>query len=194
MKYDFVEIGTSDFDTLLQTSEGKIGLSIEPLKVYLDSLPDKDTVTKVNCAVSSKDGVVDVYWIDPSDIIKYNLPHWLKGCNSVDTPHPSAVHDLRIRNLEHIYKKTECECLTWKTIVERYQIEHVEYLKIDTEGHDCTIINNILDTNSLLPKKIFFESNELTSPDLVAATIKRLEQKGYTTIHSGSHDTLVELL
>ena len=35
MKYDFIEIGTSDFDTLLETTTNKIGISIEPLKYYL---------------------------------------------------------------------------------------------------------------------------------------------------------------
>jgi hypothetical protein len=43
MRYDFIEIGTSDFETLLQESSG-VGLSIEPLKFYLDNLPNKDNV------------------------------------------------------------------------------------------------------------------------------------------------------
>ena len=73
MHYDFVEIGTSDFNTILQRENSGIGLSIEPLKVYLDRLPDKVGVTKVNCAISDFDGSVDVYWIDPEDIKKYNL-------------------------------------------------------------------------------------------------------------------------
>ena len=142
MKYDFIEIGTSDFDTLLQECKSEIGLSIEPLKIYLDNLPNKDTVIKVNCAVSDKDGIVDVYWIDPKDIVNYNLPDWLKGCNSIIEPHPSAIIELKNRNLEHIYKKSECKCLTWNSIVNIYDIKEVEYLKIDTEGHDCVIINN----------------------------------------------------
>ena len=41
MIYDFVEIGTSDFNTLLQSSKDQRGLSIEPLKIYLDKLPNK---------------------------------------------------------------------------------------------------------------------------------------------------------
>lgn len=194
MKYDFVEIGTSDFGTLLQTHNNQIGLSIEPLKIYLDNLPNKDNVTKVNCAVSDKDGMVSIFWIDPSDIEKYNLPHWLKGCNSIQKPHPTAINHLKKQNLEHIYKQTECECLTWSTIIDRYDIDYVEYLKIDTEGHDCVIINNILDVNSVLPKKILFESNVLTSSDTINVTIHRLKQNGYIIIKSGPDDTLVEML
>ena len=37
--YDFIEIGTSDFDTLIETSNNDtVGISIEPIKYYLDNL------------------------------------------------------------------------------------------------------------------------------------------------------------
>jgi hypothetical protein len=194
MKYDFIEIGTSDFDTLLQECKSEIGLSIEPLKIYLDNLPNKDTVIKVNCAVSDKDGMVDVYWIDPKDIVNYNLPDWLKGCNSIIEPHPSAIKELKNRNLEHIYKKSECKCLTWNSIVNIYDIKEVEYLKIDTEGHDCVIINNILDSNILLPKKILFENNILSDKNYVNETLEKLKKYGYSIINQRDFDILVERL
>jgi hypothetical protein len=45
--YDFIEIGTSDFDTLIETSDDKtVGLSIEPIKYYLDRLPERKNVKK----------------------------------------------------------------------------------------------------------------------------------------------------
>ena len=38
MDYDFIEIGTSDFNTCIQTcKDSEIGLSIEPLKIYIDA-------------------------------------------------------------------------------------------------------------------------------------------------------------
>ncbi len=194
MRYDFIELGTSDFDTILQESTTEIGLSIEPLKIYLDNLPNKDNVIKVNCAISDKDGMVDVYWIDPKDIENYGLPNWLKGCNSIIEPHPSTVKELKDRNLEHIYKKSECKSLTWSTVVEVYDIKYVEYLKIDTEGHDCFIINNILDSNTTLPKKILFENNILSDENHVLSTLERLKKYGYTVTNRGDFDILVEKL
>ena len=194
MRYDFIEIGTSDFDTLLQERPAEIGLSIEPLKIYLDNLPDTDTVIKVNCAISDKDGIVDVYWIEPNDIDFYSLPDWLKGCNSIIEPHPSAVKELKDRNLEHIYKKSQCNCLTWDSLVNIYDVKHVEYLKIDTEGHDCVIINNILDSNVLLPKKILFENNTLCDKEYVNKTLDRLNKFGYRIVNSKDLDILVERL
>ena len=52
---DFVEIGTSNFETLIQlASEDSKGLSVEGLKMYQDELPDKPGVVKVNAAISSE--------------------------------------------------------------------------------------------------------------------------------------------
>jgi FkbM family methyltransferase len=184
MHYDFIEIGTSDFDTILQSPNPGIGLSIEPLKLYLDKLPNVDGVTKINCAISYIDGFVDVYWIDPDDISKHNLPDWLRGCNSIIKPHPTAHGELAVRNLLDIYNKTQCETITWKTLVERYNVESVKYLKIDTEGHDCAILNNILDSNlEIYPDEILFENNVLTNHEESNKTIDRLLNIGYTIIN-----------
>lgn len=192
MRYDFIEIGTSDFDTLIQNSQNEIGISIEPLKFYLDNLPDKDNVIKLNCAISDKDSIVDVYWIDPIDIENYNLPGWLRGCNSIVDPHPSAIKELKDRNIEHIYKKTQCKSLTWESIVDIYDIKYVNYLKIDTEGHDCLIINSILNTNKILPKKIHFEANILTELNVINNTLKRLTDLGYNVIMKTENEIIVE--
>ena len=78
MKYNFIEIGTSDFDTLLQTTENQIGLSIEPLKIYLDRLPNNSHVIKVNCAISDKNGMTNVFWVKPEDIDEYELSALIK--------------------------------------------------------------------------------------------------------------------
>ena len=41
MHYDFIEIGTSDFDTLIENAKDTdIGLSVDPMQIYLDKLPD----------------------------------------------------------------------------------------------------------------------------------------------------------
>ena len=53
MKYDFIEIGTSDYDTLIQQcGDDEIGLSIEVVKSYIDRLPEKKNVKKINCGIS----------------------------------------------------------------------------------------------------------------------------------------------
>ncbi len=85
--------------------------------------------------------------------------------------------------------------ITWDKLIERYNVEGVELLKIDTEGHDCVIINNILNsTNQVLPKKIWFEANELTNPKFIEKTIRRLEVFGYNIIDNNGWDVIVERL
>jgi len=193
MKYNFIEIGTSDFDTLLQTTENQIGLSIEPLKFYLDRLPNNSHVIKVNCAISDKNGVTNVFWVKPEDIDEYGLSWYLKGCNSIIRPHTTTERELKEVNLEFLLNQTECEMITWKTLIERYDVESVDLLKIDTEGHDCIIINSILNSNTkILPKKIWFEANELTNPKFVEKTIKNLESFGYRVIENNNWDIIVE--
>jgi hypothetical protein len=41
MFYDYIEIGTSDFDTEIQKNDNRTGLSIEAVKYYLEQLPEK---------------------------------------------------------------------------------------------------------------------------------------------------------
>jgi FkbM family methyltransferase len=193
MWYDFIEIGTSDFDTLIQTTEGKIGLSIEPLKFYLDKLPKNKNVIKVNCAISNKNGTTTVYWVNPEDIQEYNLPIYLRGCNSINRPHKTTMRLLIENDLEFLMKETECEMITWNNLVNRYDVEGVDFLKLDTEGHDCVIINNMLDSNiNVLPNEILFESNELTNPKFLNLTIERLLSYGYEIKEKGEWDIIVK--
>lgn len=193
MKYDFIEIGTSDFDTLLETTEGQIGLSIEPLKFYLDRLPNNNHVIKVNCAISDKNGIAQVYWVDPKDIEEYGLPSYLKGCNSIIRPHSVTERELKEKKLEFLLNEMDCEIITWDTLVDRYNIQSVNLLKIDTEGHDCVIVNNILNSKSgVLPLKMWFEANELTNPKFVEKTVKRLESVGYKIVEYNDWEVIVK--
>jgi hypothetical protein len=183
MKYDFIEIGTSDIETLIEKSENQIGLTIEPLQVYLDNLPNKEGVTKVRCAISDVDGVADIFWVHPADIELYNMAFWMRGCNSIHTIHPTAERVLKEMNLEPLMRKTQCKLLSWPTLVKRYDIESVEYLKIDTEGHDCVIINGIISSGMIpRPRIISFEFNELTSSNTTNDTMARLCSVGYENI------------
>ena len=93
MKCDFIEIGTSDFDTEIQIcDDNAIGLTIEPIKFYLDRLPNKKNVIKINSAISNYNGFTDVYYVNDDMINKFNLPSYIKGQNSIGSPHPEIKH------------------------------------------------------------------------------------------------------
>lgn len=183
MKYDFIEIGTSNFDTILEKSNDVvIGLSIEPLKFYLDQLPNKLNIQKLNYAISDKDYFSKIYYVDPKDIITHSLPDWFHGCNSINSPHPQVSRILKQQKLEHLIKENICECMTWNSLCSKYNIDSVEHLKTDTEGHDHIIINHILSTSNILPNTIHYESNELTAEIEKVALLNKLKQNGYQLI------------
>lgn len=211
MKYDFIEIGTSDFDTLIQSCrDDESGLSIEPLKYYQDKLPNKPKVKKINAAVSDINGESTIFYIHEDDIKKYKLPDWIRGCNSIGKIHPSLnaevkwVDDILIRCLKpfninevnKIVRKEKIKVIDWDTLVKNESIESIGLLKIDTEGHDIIILKDYLkkcESNpNLLANNIQFESNELISKDEVDSIIKILEDKNYSLKERGNETILTK--
>lgn len=196
---DFMEIGTSDFDTIIETSNSNIvGVSIEPIKFYLDKLPNKDNVKKINCAISNSNGECFIYHISDDNIKKYNLPWWIKGCNSIDKIHPKVNNYLRDNKIKNnIFEKYIIEKFTLNTFIFQNKISGIFFLKIDTEGHDCIILQKFIeeyDKNFILPHNIKFETNKLTSKYVVQDTIKFLNNIGYDLISSClKSDTYVKL-
>ena len=198
---DFIEIGTSDFNTEIQKATGKMGLSVEPIKHYLDSLPDVEGVTKVNAAVSNYDGYINVYSITPEIIKKYDLPEWLRGCNSVNSYHPTTLRYVLEKKLDEreVFTVDRVPVMSFFTLVQKYNIHGCRYLKIDTEGHDIVIVNSYLDCVArgcvwfpLIPK-IQFEANCLVSNDDVESVLQRLYLLGYEVTHRDCDDIIVEL-
>lgn len=179
-----IEIGTSDFDTLISTSKGR-GISVEPIPGYFNNLPDKKDWYKLNVAISDKNGWLDMWYVDPNDIT--NEPDGVRGCNSVNRPHPTIQRDY-----PHLLTKTRVECITVKELYNRFNVTDVYFLKIDTEGHDTVILNNLLDNDLPLPKKIQFEHNVLTNDIEYRKVIKRLKYVGYT-IKELANDTICKL-
>lgn len=198
--FDFIEIGTSDFDTEIQkSSNNTIGLSVEPMSYYLNRLPDKQLCTKVNVAISNYNGKIKLYSVAPDIISKYNLPHWVRGCNTVGKYHNLVLDVLKQKGLnkDELYTIDDVEVIDVSTLVKRYNITGCNYLKIDTEGHDCVILNNWLDcveknNEHLLPNKIMFESNTLSNNDDVLKVISRFRKFGYKIIYA-NYDTLLTL-
>lgn len=193
--FDFIEVGTSDFDTLLQdlaydesrkNDNNVRGISIEPLKCYLDRLPNDPRVTKVCAAISNFSGNVKTFYIEPSAIARHNLPHWrMRGCNSIIKPHPEVVDGLKTLKLEHLQIELEVPCMTLLEVVEKFQVTSIGLLKLDCEGHDPVILRNFIETfanqpTEMLPKRIQFECNHLSSVDEVQKIIEVLQQPNWS--------------
>jgi autotransporter strand-loop-strand O-heptosyltransferase len=194
--YDFIEIGTSDFDTLIETSnDNTVGISIEPIKYYINRLPDKPNVIKVQSALSTTDGEVDVYYIEDSKIEVNNLPWWVRGSNSINNPHPFAIKELGEELYNSLVTIEKVPTISWKTLIDTYGVESIGYLKIDTEGHDHIIFRDFLDYcmehSFPIPSKITLEyhdgvSNKIEIDKLVS------ELSGYQIIRHISDITLMK--
>lgn len=202
MFVDFMEIGTSDFNTLVQKADDSIvGLSVDPVAIYLDKLPSKKNCRKINAAISDRDGEIAVHFLTPDTIKRLDLPAWVKGCNSIGAMHPSVERILTKRGLspQDIVCSVSVPMHRLTTFLDREGVTGLYFLKIDTEGHDDIILNDFLSTAplSLLPHKLLFESNVLCDNDRIHQLIVRLINTGYDIVKcetgGGQTDTLMRL-
>lgn len=183
----FVEIGTSDFDTLIEKAGPDThGLSVEPIGTYLDRLPNKPHVHKLQQAVSDHNGFIYIYYLRPEIIKQLKLPHWIRGCNSVNKPHQTVMQELRKRKIGDAEKLFQVDkvCVTdVATLLAEQNVLSIDLLKLDTEGHDCTILRSLLQacqTNpNWWPRQIKFESNQLSDPTEVSAVCDLFARAGY---------------
>lgn len=190
--YDFIEIGTSNFDTLIQNAnDDTIGISVDAVKYYIDSLPDKKNVTKINLGISDIDTSMNVFYI-PEKIIEQNGLHsWFKGCNSINNYHPLHI----AHNVFHLCEIEKVNVITTHRLFYENRVKKVKYLKIDTEGHDCIILKSLFHYIKNLPKdfypsKILFESNEHSNPAQVKQIIDLYRSIGYF-LQSSGYDTIM---
>lgn len=172
MQLDFLEIGTSDFDTEIQRCDDtSFGISIDPVQYYIDRLPTKTNVTKLCTAISDRDGEVEVWYVPEYQMKKHNIPFWVRGCNSIGAPHPQVRELLSNLGLDlgTVCAKVKVPMMSFRTLVACYNINSIKFLKIDTEGHDCIILKSVLEelrdvkSNLKKPEMIQFETNHLSS-------------------------------
>ena len=192
--YDFIEIGTSNFDTLIQSADDNTrGLSVDIIKQYLDDLPNRQNVKKINCGVSNVNTVSEIYYIPQEIIYKNKLPKWFAGCNCINTYHPLHIS----HNVSHLCKIEKVNVITTEKLFYTNKVRGVKYLKIDTEGHDCIILKVLYDYIKFLPTpfyptKILFETNEHADKDKVDELIKLFCLLGYV-LKSRGYDTVLAI-
>lgn len=219
--YDFIEVGTSCFDTLIErASNVTVGLSIEPINRYLDMLPNKNRVTKIHAALISDEdyainGDLDVYYVPDNVIWEHNLGYFMMGCNSVGKPHDfhvswypdpakwhatedkSTLDTINLMNLG-LVKVEKVKCYTYAMLAEEFDIGKVTHLKTDTEGNDGKILKSVMNYYSLnnrledLPHSILFENNSHNKKEDIVETKKLLSSFGYNIVDN-INDSLATL-
>jgi len=197
MDYTFIEIGTSNFETLIQNCrEQDVGISVEPLEFYLNDLPNKPNVKKLNAAITHQktSDFIDIYFIPPHIVDLYKLPQWFKGCNTIGKYHPLHV----LHKVQQFVEIRRVPLLNVDEFLTNEHVHGIQFLKIDTEGHDYVIMNGLFEyltkkDNSYYPRRIQFETNEHTLASNVDAVIEKFKSLGYFVVHRG-YDTLLQYL
>lgn len=177
----FVEIGTCDFDTNLALADNGdwSGIMVEPSPLVYNKLADQiigsnfpQNVKAINCAVSDRDGVVNFAVAKEKQDVGNE---WARGIGTVvDANHQGTnLYELG-DNAELLYDTViEVPCVTLDTLVMSQGIQRIDYLKLDTEGHEATILNAY--SWSVLPTFIKLEHFHID--DLAMKAL--LESKGY---------------
>lgn len=190
MFFDFIEIGTADFDTLIQRADDKdVGLSIDPVATYLDKLPTPANCRKLNVGVSDRDGEASVFFVEPAAIVAHGLPDWIRGCSAIGAPHPTVLRCLTSRNLDlALIRELKVPVRRLASIIAEEDIDGIYMLKVDAEGHDETIITDHFRNchPGLYPHELLFETNTLADSTRIHRLIARLLLTGYEIVNSST--------
>ena len=165
MFYNYVDIGTSDFDTAADVAKpGDHVLLVEPVKYYLDRIPNANNQVKVHAGVSSASGTMPVYYVPDITIHTFNLPGWIRGCNSIGTRHPTVDSLLTSMGLPlSLVAKVNVNVITFEQLCSQYQVTEIDKLKIDTEGHETFILPSVFEMvrAGMVINEIKFENQEV---------------------------------
>jgi hypothetical protein len=194
---DFLEIGTSNFSTLIETcDDDAVGMSIEPVKYYLYRLPNKKNVRKFNAAITGdrvSNAKINIFYIPEDVIIKENLDFFFKGCNKIGDYHP-----LHLRHgVTHLVKTEEVDLINIGEFLRKNKVRKIKFLQTDTEGHDINIMNGLYDYISNLsidyhPNEIKFETNQYSTKAEIDDVLNLYDKIGYVLVsRNDDGDTII---
>lgn len=154
------------------------GINIEPIKSVYDLLvQNRPNSININCAIDNKDGEADF-------VCNKGYTEMISGLkNHYDQRHFNRLND------ENSYHGSTTDIVTVKTrklssIFEKLNIKHVNYLSIDVEGAEFSVIKSI-DFEKVFIDVIGFENNY---NDSSLPIINYLQDNGFERINTHSID------
>lgn len=177
MKF-FVEIGPCNFDTCVQLAEnGWAGIVCEPHPKFYNDVCQiygkYPYVQKVEAAISDIDGKVS-FAPSLTTELKNGEDWWKQGISHITSKNHMGT---RIKDVGNNYKLYDediwVEAMTLNTLLERYNVDQIDYLKIDAEGHEMNILKGY--DWDILPTVIQLEHWHIDD----GAAKELLEEHGY---------------
>ena len=137
---------------------------IEPVKYNLVELRERtknlNNIIIEEIAISDKDETVSFYYIKRSSIKKLKK-HWASGIGSFDIKHILNHKNKRFQVTNEDIEKTEIRCLSFSSLVKKYDIKKVKKLMMDVEGAEYKILKSInykeVDINQIIFEKKHFD-------------------------------------
>jgi len=170
----FVDVGAHDGVTINNTlffekERGWTGINVEPIKSVYDKLTDnRPDCINLNCAISAEEGNLNF-------ICNEGYTEMLSGLES----HYDSRHHMRneneIKQMGGVKKVIQVETKRLETVFDDNNINHVNYLSIDVEGAEYSVIKSI-NFNKVFIDVIEFENNY---EDTSLPIIGYLEAKDY---------------
>ena len=179
MKYDFIDIGCSIFDTSVDKyGINANGILIEPVKEFFDVLPSSNTVKKECVAIAEFNGESEFYAIllDGAKLRYWSEDELEKdikdGFIKQDKEYSplirpahmgsSAFNDPTKYEFTKHLKPTKqiVKTMRLSNLFDIYNVTEIDTLKIDAEGYDILIVCqllNIMKSSKIKINKITFE-------------------------------------
>ena len=164
-KFGLVVIGAhnaSGLEELINNQTQKV-LLIEPVHYNFNSLKEKfhsnKNVLLEKAGVSDSSEQKKFYFVKQDSITKLGK-EWASGIGSFKKQHLLDHHRKRFKITEEDIEIDEIQIKTFSDVCKKYNITEIDFLFIDTEGHDYNIINSI-DFSNIKINKIKFEYKHL---------------------------------
>src|SRR5579859_1496536 len=191
----FMQIGsndglTNDLIRNLVIENDWEGVVIEPVRFVFDKLPlnyreAKGRIFFENIAISDKQGSQVFYEIREQKDIS-GLPSWYDQLSSFNKE-IILKHKSVIPNIEEMISEVMIQTDTVENVLQKYGIQKVDVIHMDTEGYDAQIIAGI-NFSRIKPDIILFENRHLSQDDF-RKTCKKLIKNGYVNFYNYT-DTL----
>lgn len=186
--YAFVQIGAHVGDEALEYAQrGEKCLLVEPMPTLFEQLQKRfaeyPNVLVVNVAISDRVGPKDFHYLKDTS----GLPWWADQISSLSHKHILALGkgaNFKQGFEERIEARSVCT-ITPMMLLDRYHVESIGTLFIDTEGHDARIIM-ALNLEQIHIQKIIFESKHTDGTRRKGYQFNRvvaqLAESGYNTV------------
>lgn len=172
-------------------------IMIEPVPYLFKQLKENyksyNNIIFLNIAISNYNGYIDLYI--PSE--KNDFTQLISWCSQLASTNKDHIKTFVP---QCIVDKISIECKTLNTLIKEYNITELEYLYIDTEGHDYDILMDL--DLFIRPKNIFFENKHMDGPKYSLDInncpkyynlLKHFNKYGYEVELQTSEDTHIKL-